>query len=247
MGEANRRHSMRILLILLLSSLVITPSVFGRSSLAEYDFSWLDPDKKIYVIQNRKYLKEGKFEFAASLGRNFKQIFLDNTIYQGRGTYYFSEQWGISFIGITQKNVDNQTYQNLKGSEVTPSYVPNIRAVTRILGGTLQWLPFYGKFNFFNTILYVDWHLEMGVAELTEKVNTKFEANDDDNAYKEYSYTAFLLGSGWKFFLSRRFALRLDGLISLYQAPDFSKGVIKDPEKKWRTEYQATLGLAVHL
>ena len=40
-----------------LTFVALITSVTSTTSKAEYDFSWLDPDKKIYVIQNRKYLK----------------------------------------------------------------------------------------------------------------------------------------------------------------------------------------------
>src|SRR3954465_6960282 len=34
----------------------------------EYSFNWLDPDKKIYVLQNRRYLKAERAELSVLVG-----------------------------------------------------------------------------------------------------------------------------------------------------------------------------------
>src|SRR4051794_4020142 len=35
---------------------------------SDYNFSWLDPDKKVYVLQNRKFLKAKHFIFSVTGG-----------------------------------------------------------------------------------------------------------------------------------------------------------------------------------
>ena len=41
----------------------------------EYNFSWLDPDKKIYVLQNRKYLKSNRLLMSVMMGPGFNNAF----------------------------------------------------------------------------------------------------------------------------------------------------------------------------
>jgi len=47
----------------------------GEESL--YDFLWLDPDKKVYVLQNKLYKKEHSFYFDACYISNFTSKFQD--------------------------------------------------------------------------------------------------------------------------------------------------------------------------
>ena len=54
--------------LLLISILISTE---GRLLAAEgdtYSFSWLDPDKEVFVLQNRKYRKKGRLHLNAGGG-----------------------------------------------------------------------------------------------------------------------------------------------------------------------------------
>ena len=64
-------------LIVFSSSLIVTPQ--GNTSTEDaYDFSWLDPGKKIFVLQNRRYRKDNKFHLAAGAGFTSSGAFVDS-------------------------------------------------------------------------------------------------------------------------------------------------------------------------
>ena len=45
----------------------------GDSDDDEFNFSWLDPDKKVYVLQNRKYRKKNRFAIFLTGGLNLSR------------------------------------------------------------------------------------------------------------------------------------------------------------------------------
>lgn len=55
---------MKYLYLLTLSLVYLTSSYTFSSEKSVYDFEWLDDDKEIYVLQNRKYRKDGKFNLS---------------------------------------------------------------------------------------------------------------------------------------------------------------------------------------
>lgn len=181
----------------------------------EYDFSWLDPEKKIYVVQNRKYTKAGKIELALNGGIGIGQIYRTRRIVMPRLFYYFNENFGASFAAGFAKNAENQ---DLVGLKLISNTIPIIRDVQSFYGGSVLWLPFYGKMNMFNQILYVDWHFELGLGQVTSEIDMNTNKNGNPQV-SEATYTSFHYGTGMKFFITRNIAARLDYLAVNYKAP----------------------------
>jgi outer membrane beta-barrel protein len=207
----------------------------------DYDFSWLDPDKKIYVVQNRKYLKGRHLEVSLGAGFNLSGPYTDSTVIQGRAGYFFNEDFGLSFVGASQSNTPNDTFLELKR---TSSVFPNIRDVESFYGASFVWVPFYGKYNLFNTIFYVDWAWELGVASISSRVNLNFQSAGRD-AFQSTSHTGFFWGTGMKFFITRMLAARLDMLALYYSAPVVRQGVVTS-ETTTNDNYYLTMGLSAH-
>src|SRR5665648_1174878 len=57
----------------------------GEESL--YDFLWLDPDKKVYVLQNKLYKKEHSLYFDVGYLTNYTSKFQDTAGYALKGGY----------------------------------------------------------------------------------------------------------------------------------------------------------------
>lgn len=205
----------------------------------EYDFSWLDPDKKIYVVQNRKYLKGGHFELSTNYGVGMGETYRTQRQWNGRATFYFSEHWGISGIYFANFNSENETMAQLKN---VSNVVPAVRDTTRYFGGSIWWLPFYGKINLFNQIFYIDWHFELGFGSATTEVDLNTRSTGDP-IIEESSHGAFHWGSGWKFFITRHWSARLDFLSTYYKAPNALRGTVSGSEDDTYDNYYLTLGL----
>ena len=230
---------------LVLLSVIIHPAYAQEEPVEyneDYDFSWLDPDKKVYVVQNRKYLKGRKIELMLGAGINASGAYTSSNVFMGRATYFFNEQFGASVVAGVQTNSRNDTYQEL---ETTTNVLPNVRDVTSFFGGSVMWVPFYGKYNLFNKIFYIDWHLELGIASVSTEVDRNFTPNAAANIATS-SHSGFYWGTGMKFFINRTFSARLDMLALYYSAPLFRQGAATS-ENQTEDNYYLTLGLSAHL
>lgn len=205
----------------------------------EYDFSWLDPDKKIYVVQNRKYTKKQRLELSVGGGLGIGEPYRDRTVFMPRAIFYFNESWAISFLAGFNYNRENENFKELKS---VSAVVPTVRDIRNFYGGSVMWLPFYAKMNMFNKIFYLDWHFEAGLGQANTEIdlNTSSAGNPMIN---ESNHVEFHWGTGWKFFVTRNFGVRLDYLALYYKAPTGRGGAIGEEEETF-DNYYLTLGLS---
>ena len=184
----------------------------------DYNFSWLDPEKKIYVLQNRKFRKAGGAQIyvlgGMGLGENYRKAFQ----YQPRLAYWFNEDFGLEAFYTGRSNSPNGTYNSLAraiGSGGSAS--PYIREIDNQFGVLFNWAPWYAKINVFNTILYFDWYFSMGAGSMSSEVGPKTKT-DLPSQWQTENLFAVYLGTGHLFHLSERFMVRLDFLAHFYSA-----------------------------
>ena len=205
----------------------------------EYDFSWLDPDKKIYVVQNRKYTKARRFEAVLGGGLGVGEPYRSRTAFIPRGIFYFSEHWGIEGIAGFMSNAENDDFLGLKSVSST---VPTVRDVQQFTGGSLVWLPFYGKLNTFNRLFYFDWYFSFGINQLKSEIDLN-TSNTGAARILEDTYTGIHWGTGMKFFVNRNFGVRLDYLALYYKAPSMITGAVDGIEDTYDNHF-LTVGLS---
>jgi|GEM_PF-200559 len=217
----------------------------SANSDGEYNFTWLDPDKKIYVLQNRRYTKAEKVELSLMIGPGLSNPYRNTFNADPRLTYYFSEAFGLeAFYGFTF-NTPNNTYQALVGSSRLQNVQPVLREIQNQIGLNLVWVPWYAKINVFNRILYFDWYFTAGVGSLHSQVAGAVgpsSANTNPVFVPQDNIAAFF-GTGQNFNLSQNFLIRLDLSTSLYNAPIF--GVSGDTS--WYTNFNFGAGLGLKL
>jgi outer membrane beta-barrel protein len=183
----------------------------------EYNFSWLDPEKKIYVLQNRRYTKANKL--LLSLGGGLAKTSPYRSSYQvdPRVAYYFSENWGFEVAYQIFSNGTNNNFKALSSTGVSP----NILEVKNQLAALLHWAPWYAKINVFNSILYFDWYFTGGVG--TVSTNAIAGANGTTpnvGTAGNKSYTGLFFGTGHQYHVSERFVVRLDYTNVWFKAPE---------------------------
>lgn len=130
-----------------------------------YDFSWLDPDKEVYVLQNRKFRKKRSAFFSGGFGKGLSGAFVDSVQFQVRTGFFFQEDYGLGFLYSKNDSDESET-----GKSVTLEF-PFRRLVQDYRGAMLLWSPFYSKTNFFNKVFYYDIIVGLGYAELNETNN----------------------------------------------------------------------------
>lgn len=207
-----------------------------------YDFSWLDKDKEIYVLQNRKFRKNGSFYIGGTVGKTLSGAFIDAYGGTARAGYFFSEDWGIEGVFGKSQGEANDTAKGVTEQGTVPFY----RKIDTYMGGMLMWSPFYSKINTFNKIFYFDWMFGAGLASITTLDNRKkFEPGKPNTLTSEQQMGA-LWNTGFRFYLSESWSLRLDVTGLTYQANKSKQSAGSTDtsnSKKLFTNYDLGLGL----
>ena len=188
-----------------------------------YNFSWLDSDKEVFVLQNRKYRKRGKTYVNFGVGTTTSGGFTDAKFIQARGGYFFLEEWGLEAIYFKHGGEENETFESIK-ERVFPYY----NLINGYNGLMLLWSPFYAKINTFNQVIYLDWMFGFGFVQINYEHNAAaFNASKGRNAGSSVDRNAYpnegdnKTGLVWdialKIFLSRNWEARVDLTTIHYQ------------------------------
>ena len=112
------------------------PFIIFSSESDIYDFTWLDPDKEVYVLQNRKFRKSGRLYINAGGGMTTSGAFINASNIQFRGGFFFKEDWGLEGVYSLNSGKENETAKS-------------VRMV--ILEIKLDQFPFEGNFQLFRS------------------------------------------------------------------------------------------------
>ncbi len=232
---------MKKLFLVFLSLITAMTAVADEKSL--YNFSWLDNDKEIYVLQNRKFRKDGNFYIGATAAYNLSQDFLDAYGGTVRAGYFFTEDWGLEFIYGKNSSSENDTAKGVREQATVPFY----RQIDSFMGAMLMWSPFYSKINTFNKIFYFDWMFGVGLGSITTRDNReKFIAGPNENKLTEESNVGAIWNTGFRFYINESLSLRLDLTGQTYQADKTKSTGVGQPTSKASklyNNYDVGLGL----
>ena len=206
----------------------------------EYNFSWLDPDKKIYVLQNRKYLKAGHLMVSAMGGVASTSPYLTTYNVQPRLSFFLSEAFGIETFYTLMSNSENGNFDALK--QASPSTNPLIREIRSQYGVLLNYVPWYAKINVFNKILYFDWYFSGGAGTIQSALDRR-QTVSAPHDYVEQSTLGVFAGTGHIYHLTQDFSVRLDMTASFYRAPNLGTS----GDKIWFSNYLFAIGLGYRL
>jgi outer membrane beta-barrel protein len=230
----------KVLACLVLFTLVFTTKLFANEK-DVYEFSWLDPDKEVFVLQNRKYRKVDHAYINIGGGITTSGAFVDSTSIQGRVGYFFSEDWGLEGIYAKNSGKENTTAKSIRGQGTGGTgSAPFRRIVDGYTGAMIVWSPFYSKINTFNKIVYMDWIFGVGYAQLKEK-NNKNEFGTDINlkyVATSESHSGIIWEFGLKFYINESFSIRTDLTAVNYKAEN-----VQVPGTSLKQNYDATVSL----
>ncbi|MCB9090986.1 MAG: outer membrane beta-barrel domain-containing protein [Halobacteriovoraceae bacterium] len=195
-----------------------------------YEFKWLDPKKKVFVLQNKLHENRKTWYFNLGYGISELSDFQDSrSIYASTG-YFFSEEWGLELFYSKYSNENNDSYDAIR-KDLTE--IPHIVRLNAIYGLNLLFSPFYGKINTFNLIYYIDWAFGLGVAFVDLEDNaTAFVAGGED-FFENKSEVGLSLKTHVKWHLTDSFKLGLEFLNYYYHTAKPEAGF---PEK-WTRSY----------
>lgn len=207
---------LKISLLALATMLMLTKQTqAGEESL--YDFLWLDPDKKVYVLQNKLYKKEHSVYADVGYISNFTSKFQNTNGLGIRAGYYIHEEWGLELFYNHYANSNNDDFTTIKN---VSGVVPFVRRPSSTYGALVIWSPFYGKINTFNQIYYFDWSFGAGIAKVNTESNIKSVRIDNaPNKYEKETYSGAVLKTKVKFHLTEQVHLGVEYMNTYYNAP----------------------------
>ena len=192
--------------VFLLLCISLISGVVVANEKSVYEFSWLDKDKEIYVLQNRKFRKVGKVYVGAGGVKTISGAFVDSYGGTLRGGYFFSEDWGIEGVFGKNSGSTNDTAKGVEDQQAKAFY----RKVDSYLGAMMMWSPFYSKINTFNKVFYYDWMFGLGVASVKTLDNrTEFDTPAGSSLTSSNSFGA-VWNTGLRVYLNESWSLRID-------------------------------------
>jgi outer membrane beta-barrel protein len=195
--------------------LLLTTKIAFSSEGDLYDFHWLDPDKKVYVLQNKVYPKKYKTYVGIGYISNNASKFQDSTGYAAYLGFNFLEEFGIEARHHQYKNKNNTDYQNImfvNGGE------PFVRKMNSLDGGLLVWSPFYGKINTFNKIIYFDLSFGAGYGQIkTQSNHESVVTASRQTEYKNETKSALLTKAALAVHLNKTFSVNLEYFNTTYK------------------------------
>ncbi|WP_127715866.1 outer membrane beta-barrel domain-containing protein [Halobacteriovorax sp. HLS] len=182
-----------------------------------YKFLWLDPDKKVYVLQNKLYKKERTIYTQLGYLAGLSGEYQDTMGFNFKAGYYFNEEFAVEMFYNSYSNSNNDAYENLQ--RINQS-VPFIRRINSSYGAMGVWSPFYGKINTFNKIIYFDWNFGLGLAKINAESNK--DTVSDPNAsstFNSESYVGGVAKTGLRVHATKKLFIGIDLQRTFYQAP----------------------------
>jgi outer membrane beta-barrel protein len=217
----------------------------ASSSDDDYNFSWLDPEKKIYVLQNRKYRKAGGAHLYVMGGTALAETYRTAFQVQPRLATWFNEDFGFEAFYTARFSSPNNAYKALmqaSGGGTTPL----IREIKSQFGILFNWAPWYAKINVFDTVMYFDWYFSLGAGSMSTEIGPKTK-DDNPSLWQSENLFAVYLGTGQIFHVSEVFKVRLDFLGHFYSAPIFP-GIANAPaDKSIFSSFTFSLGVGFKL
>ncbi|OFZ21506.1 MAG: hypothetical protein A2X94_08955 [Bdellovibrionales bacterium GWB1_55_8] len=212
----------------------------SKSGSDEYSFNWLDPDKKIYVLQNRRYSKANRLLVSAMGGMGASNPYRTSTVLEPRVAYYVSDSIGFEAFYSMSSNRENATFEALQLS--APNALPVVREVRSQAGLLAHWVPWYAKINVFNQILYFDWYFSGGIGTMQTALDTRTVAGSAAQ-FVDQNLSAFFAGTGHQYHLSQSWTVRLDFMGAFYRSPLMGT----TGPSTWFSNYNFGVGLGYRL
>jgi outer membrane beta-barrel protein len=225
--------------------LIITSVSVMASEKSVYEFSWLDKDKEVYVLQNRKFRKASTVYLGTTFGKSLSGAFVDRYTGSLYGGYFFSENWGIELSYNKASNTKNATHDAVNTAGAVAFY----RQIDSDMTAHIVWSPFYSKINTFNKIIYYDWLFGAGVSSITTQDNRNEFKSESDSQHDELtseSSIAYSWFTGFRFFITENWSTRVDfkGTHSnADRAIDSDTANQFDIKKSWFHYYDFKLGI----
>jgi outer membrane beta-barrel protein len=214
--------------LLVVFFITLLPKLVSASEQDLYDFLWLDPDKQVYVLQNKIYQRKHTTFFDIGYIMNMSSDFQSTSGFSGKLGHYLTEDWGFEINYNQYSNSDNTTYKNIKSIN---GLEPFQRKIDRNISLLALWTPFYGKVNTFNRIIYFDWSFGLGPSFIEAQSNAITATSSNSNLFIEEKLTGAMAKTNLKFHVNKNWHINAEYQHTTYRA----RGPIAREGKTMRT------------
>ena len=190
--------------MLLICAFLISITVWANEK-SLYEFGWLDNDKEIYVLQNRRYRKVGKTYIGALGVKTTSGAFIDAYGATVRAGYFFREDWGIEGVFGKSSGSKNDAAKGVEDVQSQAFY----RKVDTYMGAMAMWSPFYSKINTFNKVFYYDWMFGLGLASV-KLMDNRNQFNSTSNSLTSSNALGMMWNTGLRVYINDNWSLRID-------------------------------------
>ncbi len=212
-----------MIFIKLLALLFITNWVYAGVK-DVYEFKWLDPKKKVFVLQNKLHKNKGYGNISLGYGDSLLSDFQDTRAIHFMADYYFSEEWGFEFFYSSYSNSNNSSYDAVQ-QDTGGSVIPHIVRFESLYGVNLMFSPFYAKVNTFNTIFYIDWNFGAGFALMNVDDNTlSFNTDNPVDFFQSNTEFGLSLKTQVRWHLTGQINIQMDYIFYFANLPEPTPG-----------------------
>lgn len=212
------------LVTLLLAAAVVTtaaPAMAEQEPELNSELSqFWSADRKVPVVQDKLFTREGRFGLGLYTGLMSSEPFLYYIPVGLRASYFFSDQLGLEVSGqftdapgvLSNDTELTQFVRNRRGEGFDLSTDTEDRFLWRA-NAVVTWSPLYGKFALLQRKLA---HFDLNLVAGLGAVSVERPAEDRRSASNAIA-PELVLGVGAQFFMFENFTLRLEGRGYVYQ------------------------------
>ena len=213
----------------------------------------LTPD----VVQNRFFLKEGRYEITAAGGYVPNNPMVTRTAGSLFGAYHINEKFAAEFAfmyfpdlgssdlkGLTKKLVEIANNRSAQSNFEQP--VEKMLLDASFAG---RWSPIYGKINLIGeNVLNFDFYFTGGLGMISSKKYYAYSDSQSEETTLRYvsreTYVPLNAGLGLNIFLNQSLALKLDARSFIYRAdaPQYDPNI--PPDKRIYSDIVTSVGIS---
>jgi len=225
------------ILFKILLILFFTVKTVAAGEKDKYNYLWLDPDKSVYVLQNKEFETKNTFYTDIGFIRGISAKFQDVTGFKAELGYFINEEWAFEVFYNKYKNSNNEAFKSVQANNTIE---PAVRRLTSTYGAMVIWSPFYGKINTFNKIYYFDWSFGVGIAKINTETNNKSVTQGDKvSTFDPESFTGPAFKSKLKFHINKNWNIGIEFQMHYYKA----QGPIAAIPANWRANTDGILSI----
>ena len=165
---------------------------------------------RVKSVQNKVFLKKGRFELEPSFGFGLNSAFNQEYAPILTMDYHIVEQFAVRLDGAYYINASTSNASFMAKDALA---VPDNGKQVFNLFASAEWAPLYGKFSLFGAIIHFDFYITGGIGT-TDVRYTGYNWDNLKNVAREANMNGFkfagVVGAGERFFITDWLAIRLE-------------------------------------